>query len=379
MEPREARDLFPICERFIFMNHAGVSPASARVQAAVGGVLSELARKPYPSHWAMEEADRLREPVGQLIGAGPGCIAFTRSTAHGISLLAGGLDWRPGDNVVSARGEYPANVYPWLALGDRGVETRFAEPQDGRVTPETVLELVDGRTRVVALSHVEFWNGYRVDLETIGEECARRGVLLAVDAIQSAGALRIDVERMHIDFLAAGTYKWLLGPQGMGICFIRPELAERLRPVLVGVASMAHDLEYFDYHIDFAPGARRFEESSVSMLGIAALNAAVSLLGEVGLEAIERRVLELSGRLATGLAESGYEIVGPWPRAPEESSGIVSFRRPGGPPQEPLRELTAAGIVGCVHSDFVRLSPHFYNSERDVDRVLEVLAPVDMR
>ena len=205
MDPLEARNLFPITEHYIYMNHAGVAPMSERARAAVLSVTETAAEQPLGEEfWNVPQ--KLRESIATLINAEADSISLVRSTAHAISLLAGGLDWEPGDNVVGARGEYPANVYPWLALKDRGVEMRFASNAGGRVEPESVLELVDGRTRVVALSQVEFWNGYRVDLETIGRECRRRGVILAVDAIQSAGVLQLDMEKLPVDFLAAGSY-----------------------------------------------------------------------------------------------------------------------------------------------------------------------------
>ena len=375
VDPLEARDLYPLLRRHIFMNHAGVAPMSERARAAVHQVMEELSARPYPDNWAREEADRLRERLARIFGVRGGCIALTRGTAHGLSLLAQGLDWRQGDNVVGAEGEYPANVYPWMALQGRGVEYRMARCVDGRVTPEAVLELVDGRTRVVALSQVEFWNGYRVDIAAIGEECRRRGVIMAVDVIQSAGALRVDLDGLNADFAAAGAYKWLLGPIGIGFCYIQPELLERLQPALVGAGSVKNYRDFFHYDLKFALNSRRFEESSVSLLDIAAFAAAADLIQEVGIERIERRVLDLGARLASGLAERGYELLPPWPRGSEESSGIVSFRKPGASPQEPMRDLTAAGVVGRVHADFVRLSPHFYNTEEEVDRVLSVLAP----
>jgi len=375
MEPLEARDLFALAGHCIFLNHAGTSPLSARSRAAVEQVSQALAEKPYPEGWWREEADRLRESAAHLIGGSAEQVSITRSTAHGISLLAGGLDWKEGDNVVGARGEYPANVYPWMALRERGVEFRMAEPAQGRVLPETVLELVDGRTRVVALSHVEFWNGFRVDLASIGEECRRRGVVFCVDAMQSCGALALDLETMPVDFLATGAAKWLLGPQGIGFCYTAPDLLERVRPVVVGVGSVKRFQQYFEYDLDFQANGRRFEESSLSLLDMAALNASIELLLEVGTAVVEERVLDLSARLAEGLAERGYQIVEPWPRERVESSGIVSFRKPGAGPQEVMRDLNAAQVVGRIHQDFVRLSPHFWNTEEEVDRVLEVLTP----
>ncbi len=379
MDALEARDLFPITSKYIFMNHAGVSPMSERARAAIEAATDAMTQRPYPDNWAREEADRLRGLLGRLVGADPDTIAITRGTAHGISLLAQGLDWKDGDNVVGAQGEYPANVYPWMALRERGVEYRQAACDGGRVTPEAVLDLVDARTRVVALSHVEFWNGFRVDLERIGADLGPRGVLLAVDAIQSAGALRLDLSRLPVDFLAAGSYKWLLGPIGCGFVYCRPGLLRRLRPALVGTGSMKRNLEYFDYDYDLADSARRFEESSVSVLDVAAFGAAVELFLEVGPARIEERVLALAGRLAGGLAEQGYEVLPPWPRKPEESSGIVSFRKPGAAAQEVMRDLKASSVVGRVHADFVRLAPHFYNTEAEVDRVIEVLAPQSVR
>lgn len=374
MDPLEARSLIPLSSHYIHMNHAGVSPMSRRAAAAVEQVVEASLNRPYRDHWAQDEADRVRGLVGRLINCSSDSVALTRSTAHGISLLAQGLDWKRGDNVVGAHGEYPANIYPWMALASRGVELRQAEPVEGRISPELVLALVDDRTRVVTLSHVQFWNGLRVDIETIGDECRKRGIVFAVDVMQSAGALCIDTGHMPIDFCAAGAGKWLMGPPGIGFCFCVPELIERLEPAIVGVCSVVGFDRYFEYDLTLAPSARRFEESVVSLLDTAAFGAALELLLEVGPGAIERRVLDLSARLAEGLEARGCEIVEPWPRARAESSGIVSFRKRGAGPQEVLRDLTAAHVIARTHRDFVRLSPHFYNTEEEVDRVLEVLA-----
>jgi selenocysteine lyase/cysteine desulfurase len=292
-----------------------------------------------------------------------------------MSLLAQGMRWKRGDNVVGAMGEYPANVYPWMNLQRQGVEFRQAPAASGRVTPDAVMALVDSRTRLVALSHVEFWNGYRVDIGAIGAECRRRGIVFAVDLMQSAGALCVDVRRLAVDFCAAGAGKWLMGPPGIGFCYCAAPLLEQLWPVVVGVGSVAAHDRYFEYDLTPAAGSRRFEESVVSLLDTAAFGAALDLLLEVGPDVIEQRVLHLARRLAEGLSERGYEIIEPWPRTPEESSGIVSFRRDGLTAQALLRDLTAARVIARIHRDFVRLSPHFYNTEQEIDRVLDVLTP----
>lgn len=375
MDPREARNLIPITEHYIHMNHAGVSPMSERGRAAIEQLVDGILNRPYKDHQSQDEADRVRELVGRLINASPDCITLTRSTAHGLSLLAQGLAWSDGDNVVGAEGEYPANVYPWMALEGRGVEFRRVKPDGGRITPGSVLALVDKRTRVIALSHVEFWNGFRNDIATIGAECRRLGIVFAVDVMQSAGALRVDVEQMNIDCCAAGAGKWLMGPPGVGFCYFSPELVERVRPAVVGATSVAGHERYFDYDLTLRPTARRFEESVVSLLDTVTFGAALELLLEVGVTTIEDRVLNLAERLARGLSERGHEIIEPWPRARSESSGIVSFRKPGASAQEVLRDLNAAHVVARIHRDFVRLSPHFYNTYEEVERVLEVLAP----
>jgi cysteine desulfurase / selenocysteine lyase len=375
MEPIEARHLFPIVERYIHMNHAGVSPMSQRVQAAIEQVVDASVNRLYRDHWAQDEADRARVLTARLLNVSADSIALTRSTAHGISLLAQGMAWNEGDNVVGAAGEYPANVYPWMALAARGVELRQATPVEGRITTESIFALVDARTRVVALSHVAFWNGFRLDVHAIGDECRRRGIVFAVDVMQSAGALVVDAGRLPIDFCAAGAGKWLMGPPGIGFCYCAPALLERIRPVIVGSGSVAAPDRYFDYDLTPAATARRFEESVVSLLDTAAFGAALELLLEVGTGVIEKRVLDLSALLAEGLARAGCELVEPWPRRRNESSGIVSFRKPGMNATAVLRDLSAAGVIARTHRDFVRLSPHFYNTEAEVDRVLDVLSP----
>ncbi len=373
MDLLEARALFPICDEHIHFNHAGVASMSVRVRAAVEHVLQVMSEEGFAFDDYTETLDQLRSSLAGLVGVTPDQVSITRGTAHGISLLARGLDWKDGDNVVGARLEYPANLFPWMATRDRGVELRLVEPVDGRVTPEAVLSLVDGRTRVVALSFVEFWNGYRVDLAEIGAECRKRGVILAVDGIQGLGVLPFDLESMNADFVAAGAGKWLTGPPGVGFTAWRPELLERIDPLLVGTGSMEDPANYFQPTFKYAGTARKFEESAISWLDVAAFGAAVGLLLEVGIDVIEKHVLGLARRLAEGLVERGFNIVEPWPREPDESSGIVSFNRPGVTEVELLRDLKAAGVITRTHRDFVRLSPHFYNTEEEVDRVLEVL------
>jgi selenocysteine lyase/cysteine desulfurase len=375
MDPLEARALFPITSGHIHMNHAGVSPMSTRVRAAVQEATRLLSEESAFFERYQQIVDEVRSSLATLVNVSPDQVSITRGTSHGISLLARGLDWKEGDNIVGARLEYPANLFAWMALREQGVALRLVEPDEGRVTPEAVLSLVDGRTRVVALSFVEFWNGYRVDIAEIGAECRKRGVILAVDGIQGLGLLPFDLEAMNADFVAAGAGKWLMGVPGTGFTAWRPELLDRIDPIIVGTGSMEERMAYFEPKFGYAKTARKFEESALSLLDVAAFGAAVSLLLEVGIDVIEERVLGLVDRLAEGLVERGYQIIEPWPRERSEASGIISFKSPTVTEAELLADLAAAGVICRTHRDFVRLSPHFYNTEEEVDRVLEVLTP----
>lgn len=323
-------------------------------------------------------ADRnaLFEGLATMLNADPAHITLTRATAHGLGLLASGLDWNEGDNIVGARMEFPTNLYPWMALADRGVELRRAAPEDGRIGVEQVVELVDDRTRVVSLSLVQFWNGYRADVSAIGAACRDRGVIFAVDAMQAVGAVKIDLAAANVDLLAAGSVKWLLGTWGIGFCWLHPDLIERLRPVLVGMGSVADPFaDVMDPELQWAPGARRFQESAASWLDIAAFRAGVDLLAEFGHDAIEERLVHLTSRLAKALEADGHEIVAPWPRKPEESSGLIAFRTPDVDPQRNVKLAMDAGLFIRAYGDMNRVSPHFYNTEEELDRLVEAVNP----
>ena len=357
------------------MNHAGVSPWSEPVRSAVVTVAERMATDGLDHDAYAADVAGAREALARLVGGRPEEIALTRSTSHGISILAFGLDWREGDNVVGARWEYPANLYPWMALeARRGVELRLVQSNGGRITQQAVFDLCDARTRVVALSWVQFWNGFRADAASIGAECRRRGIVFALDGIQGLGALRFDAGPLACDFVAAGSGKWLLASPGVGFAWFAPHLIERVHPLSVGTSSVQENTQYFEPRLEWTVTARRFEEAGTSWQNVAALRAAVELINDVGIDDIEERVLALSSRLGEGLADLGYEVIEPWPRRRSEASGIVSFR--GNRSQEELLEvLKAAGVTCRAHRDFVRLSPHFYNTEEEVDAVLSALGP----
>jgi len=368
----EMRELFPITQRYAYLNAASIAPLAGPVRAAIDVYLGRQGEEPFdePHWWRLRE--QVRALVAQLLHVRPESCAFTQNTTAGLSLVAAGLDWRPQDNVVGVQGEYPANIYPWMALKDRGVELRLYQPVEGRIDPDGLVDLCDRRTRVLAISLVQFWNGFRSDLAAIGRACRQRDIFLVVDGVQAIGALDIDVGSLPVDFVAAGAQKWLLGPMGIGVAYIGPRLFDRVRPMSVGTDSVVQDHEYFNYDLTLKPNARRFEDASPNLPGILGLGAALNLLARAGLSRVEAHVLGLAQRLRDELPRRGYQLVAPG-KSPAEFSGIVSFRHPRAVPDEVEARLRDARVILSRRGDFLRASPHYYNSEDDVQRLLEAL------
>jgi cysteine desulfurase/selenocysteine lyase len=364
------RELFPRFGNTAFFNHAAVARASEPVREAIVAMADRMATPNYADALAL--ADTVRAKVAQLISASSEAVAITRSTSHGISILANGLTWAPGDNVVCVAGDYPSVVYPWMALERHGVQTRFVDAVDGRAAPDRILAAVDDHTRVVALSHVQYQSGVRLDVAALGAGCRAAGVLLCVDAMQSVGAIPIDVEAMKIDVLASGSWKWIMGPAGIGFCYIRPSLLRELPPLIPGALTVEHRLDFARLEPRWADDAHRFEETWISLPDLAGFNAALELALAVGIERIERRLRTRMQRLAEGLVECGARLAAPWPRDEDEGSGIVSFAG-ARPAADLLEALAAADVLAAQRGDFVRLSPHYYNTDRELDRALDAV------
>lgn len=366
------REEFPVTRNYNFQNHAAVAPVSRRAADAAGQYLQHAVENAYLRGGFYKHADRVRARLAQLINANADEVTFTKNTSEGISMVANGLTWQNGDNVVTSNVEFPANMYPWQALRERGVQVRTALEEDGRVPLERLIEAIDSRTRVVAISSVQFASGFRTDLATLGEYCESKGVLLCVDAIQSLGAFPIDVRAMHIDFLAADGHKWLCAPEGAGIFYVRKELQGHLRPTTIGWMSMKEPFNFTGYRFEFADSAQRYDSGSYNLAGIYALGGALELVEEIGVENIARRVIELTDRLTTGLREKGYRVVSS--RAPSEASGIVAFISDLHDHDQIQKHLqTEHRIVISVRCGRLRASPHYYNSQREIDQLIDTL------
>jgi len=364
------RQLFPVTEEWAYLNHCAVSPLATPVVAAMQRFLDDQQRNGVTNVVAWhKELKETRRKAAALINATPDEVAFVRNTVEGVSIVAEGLPWREGDNVVTVHGEYPANVYPWFNLESRGVETRVVPDRAGRVVLDDLFAAVDARTRLMALSFVEFTNGFRNDLVAAGELCRRQGVLFLVDAIQGLGALPLDTQEAQIDFLAAGAHKWLLGPPGIGIFFCRLERLDQLRLIQAGPASMVPRGEYLPYEFTLRPNAQRFEPGAQNYPGIYGLGAILDLLAEAGIANVEAHLWALLDFAVAALRARGCEILSSL--EPGERSGMIAFRSPQIATPDLVAKLTAAKVAVSARSGGIRIAPHLYNDHGDIERLLD--------
>jgi selenocysteine lyase/cysteine desulfurase len=364
---------FPVTRRWAFLDHAAVAPLSGPAQRALTAYAADLAEngvvRAVP--W-LERIEAVRGLAARLLNADPAEIAFVPSTSAGIGLVAEGLPWQPGDNIVTAAEEYPANIYPWMNLAGRGVELRRVASRGPRLEIDDLRAALDNRTRLVSLSSVEFASGFRNDLDAVGSLCRERGILFFVDAIQSLGALPLDVRASPIDFLAADGHKWLLGAEGLGIFWIRRELIDRLHPIGVGWHSVVNRWDFATIDFRLRPDAGRWEGGSPNVAGITALGASLELLLGISVPAIAARILELADYLCEQAARAGLQVFSS--RAAAERSGIVSLLPPAG---ADLRDLVQrcrdAGVIVNRRAGRLRVSPHCYNATDEIDRLVDVL------
>jgi selenocysteine lyase/cysteine desulfurase len=362
---------FPILKEWMFFNHAGVSPMSARAAAAMRDYAAESMEKAYLSGTRWKRLEVIRGDAARMIGAETEEIAFVKNTSEGLAFVANGLEWKAGDEIISAAIEYPANVYPWMDLERRrGIKLVMVPEREGRVRTEEVLAAVTSKTRMITLSHVEYASGYRNDVGKIGRFCRERGILFCVDAIQSIGAMPVDVKGMQIDFLSACGHKWMAGPEGLGIFYCRKELIPTVHPE-VGSMNVVHHMDFAHFDLTLKNDARRFECGTHNVAGIFGLGASLKMLMEVGMELVWGRIRGLTDLLVAGVESKGYTVFSP--RGEQESSGIVSFyskRLAHGPI---IQGLEKQKIIVIERSDRLRATPHFYQDATHIEALVEAL------
>lgn len=372
MDWNALRDEFPVTRNYNFQNHAGIAPICRRAADAMRRYIEESSQNAYLGESFYRHAEHVRQLVATLIHANPDEVTFTKNTSEGLSLVANGLTWNRGDNVVTTSVEFPSNMYPWQALQSRGVQVHMVMEDRGRIPIEQIIEAIDSRTRLVAISSVQYASGFRTDLATLGEHCVEKGVFLCVDAIQSVGVMPIDVKSMHIDFLSADAHKWMCGPEGASIFYVNKQIQGHLRPTCIGWMSVKNSSDYDHYHLDFHDSIKRFDSGCYNLAGIYGLGGAVELLLEIGIDVIARRVIMLTDRLCDGLQDKGYRVFSS--RERPEASGIVSFSSEVHDLNAIQRHLqTEHRLVIAVRRGKLRASPHCYNSEREIDQLIELL------
>lgn len=378
-ETRERlREAMPAAQRCAYLDHAAMSPLPRPTADAFQKWLKEAVEigNPLWGDW-VKGVERMRATAARMIGAHADEIALVGNTTAGISLIAEGFDWRPGDNVVTLADEFPSNVYPWMNLAHRGVETRRVPTESsGRLDLERLAEACDERTRIVTVSWIGFATGYRHDVARIASIAHEHGALMFLDAIQGLGAFPLEVNTLGIDFMAADGHKWLLAPEGAGIAYIRREHLGKLRPLGPGWHSVMPGQDYTHIELNLRPTAARYEGGSQNNAGFLALGASLELLSELGAENIAAAVLDITDRACERLNESGAKIVSdrrPEHRDGQQRSGIVAFELPGRDPMAVKRHALAQEVVFGSRAGRLRISPHAYNNEEDVDRLVEAL------
>jgi len=365
---------FPLAGNIVYLNHAGVAPWPRRTTDAVKAFAEENACTGAVNYlnWLRKEAS-LREQLKELINApSTDDIALVKNTSEALSLVAYGLSWKKGDNVVSSNEEFPSNRIPWESLASKGVVLRQT-PLAGTANPEERLfEMVDEKTRLITISSTQFASGIRLDVEKIGRFCRQNGILFCIDAIQSLGAFQFDVQANMADFVMADGHKWMLGPEGLGLFYTSPQARELLSLAQYGWHMIENDHDYENVPWNIAPTARRFECGSPNMLGIHALSASLSLLLESGMETVEQRILSRASYLIERIIEAPFLTVLS-PLREEQRSGIVVFRHDSVDNDVLFRHLRDHGIVCAVRGGGIRFSPHFYITEAQMDQALAVV------
>lgn len=372
------RAAMPVARQWAYLDHAAVAPLPAVGLQAIQRWCLEATEQgdvAWP-RWN-EEVERVRTRAAKLLNAQPDEIALVPSTTAGINLVADGFPWREGDNVVTLENEFPSNLYPWLNLARRGVETRQVQVKQGRVDLEEIARACDARTRLISASWVGYASGWRLDVAALAELAHRRGALLMLDAIQGLGVFSLDVEAAKVDFAAADGHKWLLGPEGAGIFFVRRDLLEFLNPLGVGWHSAERPFDFSSRPFVLRKQAARYEGGTRNTPGFLALGASLGLLEQQGYGAadsrIADRVLSLAEETVGRIVAAGGKLR--YARQAGFDSGIVTFDWPGYDPAEVRKRCLQAGVVLSCRGGGVRVSLHGYNNQDDIRRLLESLPP----
>lgn len=369
----------PIAARVAYFDHAAVAPLPGASRKTIARWLDQATEEGdiVWNQWA-RRIEEVRQTAARMINAQPSEIALVPNTTSGISLVAEGFPWQAGDNVVTLANEFPSNQYPWMNLVPRGVEVRRVAVEGGVVDLDRVAAVCDERTRIVSLSWIGYATGWRIDVRQVAELCHRRGFLFFLDAIQGLGVFPLDAQADGVDFLAADGHKWLLGPEGAGIFFVRQEHLSLLRPLMVGWNSVVQGSDYSRIELNIRRDAARYEGGSQNMIGFTGLGASLDLLASLGVgpqaSPIAERVLAITDYACDHLLELGAKLHAP--RTGPHRSGIVTFELHGRDSNDIRRQLEAANVIVRCRAGGVRISPHGYATFDEVDHMIDELKKI---
>ncbi len=368
------RALFPVTRQSVYLNHAAVSAPPSPTINAIESQLADVSENGSVNfrRW-LAVKENTRRLLAAMLGARPEQVAFVRNTSDGLSTVANGIAWRPGDNLVTFRNEFPSNLYPWLRLRDAvGVEVRLCEERNNRIEFDELISLIDDRTRVIAISHVQYASGFRIDLEPLARAARSHDALLVVDVIQGLGVIPIDVNAELVDVAAGACHKWLLTPEGVGFLFVSDRARERIQPTLVGWTSVPNPDDYGNYEQGWNAGTLAWETGTAPISLIHGLEASLKLLNDVGIASIQEYLFELTDYLCERLRDSGYQLASS--REAQEKSQIVSIRHAGPLTAMDLySHLRQQQIVTAPRGDRLRISPYFYNTHAEIDALIAAL------
>lgn len=365
-----AREYFPHLNKgIIYFNHAASGPVNTNLRDELNSLLKESSEGSIDDYSSFKEkVDDSKILLGEMLNCSADRIAFTDNTSNGLNILAQGVRWKKGDRILLNDVEFPANVYPFLNLEEQGVKVEFVNSKDGLVTAEDVIEAVKPGTRLISISYVQFLSGYRIDLKKIGKFCKENEIIFSVDAIQGLGAVTLDVKECNVNFLSCGTQKWMLGVQGLAFIYIEEDLQNKIKTVPLGWLSVNNAWDFLDYKIDLRSSASRYQSGTLNALGIYAFNTSLKLFKEFGFKNIEQQIISNTLYFNKLLADVGIEPV--LLNYPEENiAGIVSFKSDKS--EKIFNHLSEKNIICSERLGYIRLSPHFYNTKSDINKVVD--------
>jgi len=366
----ELRNEFPELEEVVYLNNAAISLMPVRSREAL---IASLKDREYTGEKRTEirneREKNTRKKIGEIINASYKDICLVSNTSEGLNIIAQGLDLKEDENVVIVKHGFPGNSVPWLNLTKKGVRVKIVDSEYGDDATEKIMAAVDGATRVLSISFVEWIDGFKYDLEKLGNFCHEKGIIFVVDSIQGVGAMKLDVRSARISFLSNGGFKWLMSPNGTGFIYVNKNILPEIDMKYLGYLSLVKGPMDFDYDLTLKDSAKKFRLGSINDTGIAAMERSLDLILELGIEKIQKHILDLTQYASEGIRTKGYDILSDFPD--KNRSGILSFGSKD--TAELYQRLIEKNIIVSFRKKWIRISPHLYNTQEDIDRMLVCL------